>query len=661
MSRPARAAWKRAPIRLRLLVLLALCVISLQVAAQAQIQITPIPEQKRATAMPLGANALTASDAASWLDPLVADAMRRAPIAGAVVVVVKDSDILLSKGYGYADASSKKPIDPATTLFRAGSLSKLFTATAVMQLVEQGKLDLDADVNRFLDFSIPPRDGKPVTLRELMTHTAGFEDVVKDLYVPDASSLISNEAWLKRWVPARIFPAGEVTAYSNYGAALAGYIVQRVAGEPFETYIEQHIFQPLGMTHATFRQPLPPSLLADMAGSYLSPSGPPFPLGLIPAVPAGALSISGNDMARFMIAHLQDGHVGDAQLLRGETVKQMHSYARPSVPGLRAIGLGFYHLDRNGQDIIGQTSNTRFFHSALALFGQQHVGLFVSVDGADDGGLRRQLLNGFADRYFPPLPQIKQPTLTTARAHGASIVGRYLGSKMSVSNFRALRNLLTQMEVSMAADGTLRTPGFDELVGPAHWREVKPYLWVDDASGSHLGADVKDGRVRWISIDELAPTQVFLPVPAWLSPTRTQPLLAGILAVFLLAALSWPVAVLMRRVLNKPVAWSDWAGRWYRLSCVTAILQLLFAAGWWVMLPRLETGTSQLDTRLRLLQLVGLLACLGTIAVAMNAWHAWREPGGWWRKLGSLVLLLVCLVAVWFTFSWHLLSAHLYY
>ena len=661
MSRPARAAWKRVPLRLRLLAFFALCAVSLHVAAQAQIQITPIAEPKRAAVMPLGANELSASDAASWLDPQIADAMKRAPIASAVVVIVKDGNILLSRGYGHADASAKQPADPATTLFRVGSLSQLFTATAVMQLVEQGKLDLDTDVNRYLDFSIPPRDGKAVTLRDLMTHAAGFEDVVKDQTVADASSLISNEAWLKRWVPARIYPAGEVAAYSNYGAALAGYIVQRVAGEPFETYVEQHIFQPLGMAHASFRQPLPSSLQADMAASCTSPGAAPASPGWTPAVPAGALSISGNDMARFMTAYLQDGRVGDAQLLRADTVQQMHAYSRPGVPGLRAMGLGFHHLDRHGQDIIGQDSDTRCFHGSLALFGQQHVGLFIAVDGANDGGLRRQLLHGFADRYFPPLPQLRQPTLASAREHGALVVGRYLGSTLSVSNFRALRNLFAQKEVSMAPDGTLRTPLFDHLVGPAHWREVKPFLWLDDASGSHLGAVVKDGKLRWLFIDELAPTQVFLPIPAWMSPARMQPLLGGTLAIFLMAALSWPFAVLLRRVRGGPAELSDAAGRWYRLSCVTAILQLLFATGWWLMLPRLEMGTSQLDTRLRLLQLIGLLACLGTIAVAVNTWHAWREPGGWWRKLGSLVLLLAGFVALWFTFSMHLLSLHLYY
>jgi CubicO group peptidase (beta-lactamase class C family) len=314
-------------------VLASLTAVATGAFAQAQIQITPLPEQKAATVVQLGAHELTESDAQPWLDEMMGKAMQHQPIAGAVMVVVKDGNVLLAKGYGYADVAAKKPVDPAATLFRVGSISKLFTWTAVMQLVEQHKLDLDADINRYLDFSIPPRDGKPITLRDLMTHTAGLEQVTKDLFVPDANSLISNEAWVKRWVPAQIHPVGEVPAYSNYGAALAGYIVQRVSGQPFDAYIEQHIFQPLDMQHASFRQPLPASLQADMALSYKSPHEPPHPFELIPAAPAEALSISGSDMARFMIAHLQYGRAGEAQLLEQPTVQAMHGYKRTSVPG----------------------------------------------------------------------------------------------------------------------------------------------------------------------------------------------------------------------------------------------------------------------------------------------------------------------------------------
>src|SRR5579863_3775796 len=183
---------------------------------------------------------LNAADVGAWLDGFMPYALRSADIAGAVVVVVKDDKVLVEKGYGYADVASRRPFDPDTSLVRPASISKLFTWTAVMQLVEAGKLDLDADVNRYLDFRIPPKDGKPVTLRELMTHTAGFEEMGKVLYAPDAAHLTPLAELVRTRLPKRIFPPGEVVAYSNYGAGLAGYIVQRVSGEPYESYIERH-------------------------------------------------------------------------------------------------------------------------------------------------------------------------------------------------------------------------------------------------------------------------------------------------------------------------------------------------------------------------------------------------------------------------------------
>ncbi|WP_430392352.1 serine hydrolase domain-containing protein [Dyella sp. 20L07] len=641
---------------------LALAVLTLLSAqASAQIQINPLPEPKHATVLQLGASELSVGDVQPWLDEQMAKAMKDEPIAGAVIVVVKDGDVLVSKGYGYADVAAKKPVDPATTLFRVGSLSKLFTWTAVMQLVEQHKLDLDVDINRYLDFAIPPRDGKPITLRDLMTHTAGFEAVVKDLTTPDGAALMSNEAWLKRWVPARIYPAGEIPAYSNYGAALAGYIVQRASGQPFDEYMEQHIFEPLGMEHASFRQPLPAPLQPDMALGYTSPTEPPHPFELIPDAPAAALSISGGDMARFMIAHLQFGRAGDAQLLEQSTVQRMHNDVRTSIPGLPGMALGFAHMDRNGQPILGNSSDTRFFHSKLALFTEQHTGIFIAIDGAEGGKLLTQLVNGFADRYYPPLPQVKQPTLSTAQAHAAQVTGTYLPSLVSQSNFHALRNLFNQSQVSIAPDGSLRAPMFDNIVGPAHWREVKPYLWLDDASGSHLSVVMQDGKVRMLSVDALSPAQVFLPISGWQLSTRIMAMLCATIALLLLAVLIWPLVVLWRRVRGQPAPLPDADARWFRLSRVTAILYLLFAGGWCLMLPRLGSAGSQLDLRLRLLQLVGLLAVIGTIAVAVNVWRAWRASGGWWRKLDGLILLLACIAAIWFVVSQHLLSLHLNY
>ena len=211
---------------------------------------------------------LTAVDLEAFLDGMMPAQLEREDIAGAVIAVVKDGQVIFAKGYGYSDMAKRTPVTPDATLFRPGSTSKLFTWTSVMQLVEQGKLDLNRDVNDYLDFKIPPAFGKPITLRNIMTHTAGFEEVVKDLFVADAQHMGSLEYYVKNHIPARIFPPGTVPAYSNYATALAGYIVQRVSGKPFEQYVAENIYIPLEMKRSTFVQPLPEDLKPLMSKGY---------------------------------------------------------------------------------------------------------------------------------------------------------------------------------------------------------------------------------------------------------------------------------------------------------------------------------------------------------------------------------------------------------
>ncbi len=192
-----------------------------------------------------GSHELTAQDVEAFLDGIVPLQLEHDDIAGATISIVKDGKLLLAKGYGYADIEKKKPVSAEETLFRPGSVSKLFTWTAVMQLVEQGKLDLDRDVNTYLDFKIPDAFGRPITLKNLLTHTPGFEEAIKDLFAVGSESPDLGK-YLKTHIPKRIYPPGTVPAYSNYGAALAGYIVERVSGRPFNDYIEESIFKPLG-------------------------------------------------------------------------------------------------------------------------------------------------------------------------------------------------------------------------------------------------------------------------------------------------------------------------------------------------------------------------------------------------------------------------------
>src|SRR5882724_1137165 len=173
----------------------------------------------------------------------------------------------MTKGYGFADAKEKKPVDPDSTIFRMASISKLFPWVSVMQLVEQSKLDLDADANKYLDFQIAPAFGKPVTLRNLMTHTAGFEEEIRDILLIDPKKATPLREFLIENQPRRMFPPGEVPAYSNYGVGLGGYIVQHASGQMFEDYVAEHIFQPLAMAHSSFCQPLAENLAPFPSGA----------------------------------------------------------------------------------------------------------------------------------------------------------------------------------------------------------------------------------------------------------------------------------------------------------------------------------------------------------------------------------------------------------
>src|SRR6266481_5243741 len=365
---------------------------------------SPPPEKVSAAApQPSPAAELTKADFETFLDALIPSQLRNRNIAGAVVSVVKDGQVLFQKGYGYADVENKKPVLPDQTLFRPGSISKLFTTTAVMQLVEQGKLDLDRDVTDYIDFAIPKTYPEPITLRRLLTHTAGFEETLKNLFVANESSLKPLGTYLANQMPARIFPPGKVPSYSNYGFTLAGYIVERISGEKFERYVDNHILKPLRMTSSTFDQPLPPQLAPQMSKAYLNASKKPRDFEFVQAAPAGALSTTAADMTRFMLAFLRDGSVDGVAILKPETVRQMETRQFELNPMICGLGITFMEYWTNPLRAIGHGGETVYFHSDMVLIPDAHVGYFISYNslGKNVGGGRGEILRAFMNRYFP--------------------------------------------------------------------------------------------------------------------------------------------------------------------------------------------------------------------------------------------------------------------
>lgn len=342
----------------------------------------------------------------SFVDAFMEERMHDHRIANAVIAIVAAGELRFAKGYGVADRDAEKPVSVDRTLFRLGSTSKLVTWTAVMQLAEQGKLDLDADINNDLDFAIPARlhDGaaaKPVTMKHLLTHTAGFEDSVNNLFrlTPEAMPPLGD--YVKQQLPARIFPAGSVAAYSNYGTTLAGYIVERVSGQPFADYVEQHIFAPLGMSHSSFAQPLPTPLAADLARPYRF-VGDTFREGAfeyMPA-PAGGMSSSAGDMAKFMLAHLAGGAYAGGRILQPETVGRMHTQLHTQHPALSGMAHGFMEGTFNGHRVLFHGGNTTLYDTGLYLLPELGVGLFASYSG-DSFLTHTELFQAFMNEYYP--------------------------------------------------------------------------------------------------------------------------------------------------------------------------------------------------------------------------------------------------------------------
>ena len=648
------------------LFVLFVCAVALSSLVVAQVPSPPSFTKKEtppatSAEAPKNGHEMTAVDVEAFLDGLVPLQIARADIAGATIAVVKDGKLLFAKGYGYADVQKKQPVSPQETLFRPGSISKLFTWTAVMQLFEQGKLDLDRDVNEYLDFKIPDAFGKPITLKNIMTHTPGFEEQIKDLFtqVPGSPNLGD---YLKTHIPARIYPPGTVPAYSNYATALAGYIVQRVSGRPFEDYIEENIFKPLNMTHSTFKQPLPSNLASFMSSGYRRGSDPAEPFEIINPFPAGSLSSSAADMAQFMMAHLQDGQLGNAHILKPDTARLMHSRLFALDDAANAMCYGFYEETRNGHRIIGHGGDTIYFHSDLHLVLDQNVGFFVSYNSAGTStGLgdspRTNLWEAFLDRYYPYSAHA-EPT-AGAKEAAQKVSGTYTLSRRSDTSFLKTASLLGDFSVSPAGDGDIEVSLLTGANGkPKRWQAIGPTTFLE-----------RDGQDKLIfKPDQNGQMQLILPFPFFIGQPvgklENGKLLLTVLVisllVMLLTLILWPVAWFVRRHFGRKLELTS-SERLLRWGVrIVFILDLIFIAALFGLvtygLTHLDVFSSQGTKWFYLVQVIGVVGALGTIVVLLNAVFSWKSKNRRiWGKLGATLMLLACVGVLWFSFAGNLL------
>jgi CubicO group peptidase (beta-lactamase class C family) len=587
------------------------------------------------------ANDLTSTDLEPWLDGLMSYAISTADIAGGVVVVVKDGEVLVERGYGVRDVAHRLPMDPKSTAIRPGSISKLFTWTAVMQQVEQGRLDLDVDVNRYLDFQIPAWEGRPITLRQIMTHTAGFEESLRDLGGREPPASLG--AYLRSHLPKRIYPPGAIPAYSNYASALAGYVVARVTAQPFEDYMDRQVLRPLDMAHSSFRQPAPAGLV--LSNGYRLGSGAPQFFEYLAPVPAGSLSCTADDMAHFMIAHLHGGVYRGVRILQPRTAEAMHTIQPKIYPALNGMALGFYETSRNGHRVLAHNGGTLFFHSDLHLFMDDDVGIFISLNsaGTDDvvSRIHDELFHGFADRYFPAVHSGEGGSSVAAAdaiQHAHLISGAWENSRRSATSLLSLVGLLSPMMITANDDGTVTVP--IPAHGDMRWREMAPFVWEQVGGVERMQAVVVDGQPAKIGFG-MAPPAAFLPVPGYRSPTWILPALGCALLILLLNGIFWPVT------------------RNLRISSLAAVVVIVSFPATLVYMAadesRLFAGADGWIYTIELLALLVLPAA--NVIAAVQVIH----QRGWLRKIGCSAILASDAVLLWVAVVFHLLNFNTHY
>ena len=626
---------------------------------------TPTSSSEHAAPSPLtsaSTHPLGSADLQSFFDGIFPLQLQRSDIAGASVLVMQDGKVLLQKGYGYANVKTKKPVDPATTIFRLASISKLFTWVSVMQLHEQGKLDLDTDVNQYLDFNIRPAFGKPITLRNLMTHTGGFEEETRDVILTDPKQAISLRDFLIQNQPTRMFAPGTVPAYSNYGVGLAGYIVQRVSGEPFEQYVQEHIFTPLGMTHSTFYQPPPKALVALPSDGYRDDTTKdPVGFEIFNPAPAGGLSSTATDMSRFGQALLNGGTLDGKQILKPETIKEMWTPQFRASDQMPPIDMGFYETWRSGVHWIGHEGDLIAFHSLFFLDPTRNIILFISYNSAGGGEQPRpEIIDLFSDRYFPA--NQKQAFVKESRQELDAIQGTYRSTRREDSTRLSLGGLVGQRSATVDKDGVLHVANVKDLRGhPINWKPIGKDLWQEVDGQARLFA-IRDSSGHVIRVAGDFPGVQVEPV-AWYENRKWVGLAAGFSMLVLTAVVLASLSRFGRRVFlrKRPRPAPQPGTRWIGISAQ-------FAAWIWISLlattfiffastsDTLMPPTYAWDKYFMLMNVVVALAILFSLFAAISALRTWRKPLRVITKVKFSIVGLACVVLCWISIHWHLIG-----
>ena len=583
---------------------------------------------------------------AAFVDAYVERHMAAAHAPGLVVAVVHDGEVILSRGYGFADLQTQRSMT-AQTPVRAGSVSKAATSAAVLELAARGAIALDAPVSRYLPGLLPPQDGhgSGATVAQMLTLQGGYPDVVVGTHAPTEAQWQPLPGYLAAHLPARVHPPRRVPSYNSWEHALLGQAMAEVLGQPFPAVMEELLFRPLGMAHTTFAQPLPAPIAAALAAGYAYQGNGIYeevPLDFVNLTPGIGMVTTGDDMARFMLALLEGGRVGGEQALARSTVAGMLTRQQTLHPRLRSRTYGLSELTLEGRAVLYHDGNGIGHGNRLILAPEHRLGIFLSVNHRPLGpsarstpgyNFMKELGTRLLVEYLPPAPRDVEalPPLPDAAARAPRYTGHYRLAGTPQEDFFKLGALLDNVDVRAGGDGTV-------TIGSGRYVEVEPLLFQHQAHPSTFVRFVEDdpGEIAWLSFGG---TGSYARARAHETPRFQLGLVALMVVGFLAFAAVTPFTGYTQ--------WPIW---------LLSLLALAFLAGVALMMLRADLILffKTIPPLVKLLflipWLVGLLALSYPLALAA----LWRSapPDGVWLLYGVNAAAVVAFL--WFVRYWNL-------
>jgi len=464
-----------------------------------------------------------------WADDVFGKALAEHRFSGLGIVITKGDRVLLQKGYGYQDWQSKTPVSPDATQFRIGSITKTFTATAILQLLERGQIkSLDDPANNYLKrIHFKPNDGQQITVWDLLTHSAGFGNL-KPLSVDGYDAKLPfSEKLLESLQPDYVRARGSVSVYCNYCYLVLGVMIEDITGQAVGEYLDDHIFLPLGMQRTLLDPGQKPAPDTIVQYTFL-PDGPalalPYPAcpyeGIAPLSSAdGCINSTLSDMSKWLIANIREGGGAADRVLPPMYWKLAHTRHRGNLPNTNGFGAAWWVYNYNGEKVVQHSGSIE--HLSLALmFMDSKVGVFVTLAGGGEPSPNANVssvvpaaVTGSVERRVtPPRTLILEHFLgapyfaTDSKADVTKYVGRYREMpKMQDPNWASIKPP-NEITVASSGDGGLiiggqgvyRLSGKDTFTlerAPDFETDRSRYVFETDAAGRVIRAyqDVNAG------------------------------------------------------------------------------------------------------------------------------------------------------------------------